>query len=197
MKAAQILVVAVAAAIAVYFAVNLASDTGKQVGQFAGTSSIVLDKRGDAVAQMQYQSDVEPEVKAYHDILAASVKKIDGAFLFTIDLAGDPNLNEKYETNYVWHIISDKTYTILMPNFAADSGFASKGWYLAVYDNTDSKYILEMTKISDMPQDRVQFPVDAQLIGNPASFSYWVSIHVRTDSKNLEKPPDYLMDFAP
>lgn len=164
------------------------------------SNSLILDRRGDAKLEQEYNTDIVPEVKGYHDILWAGVKKRmdDGTFLLTVQLAGDPNLNKRYETNYVWNIItSEHEYTILFPNFAQDADFAAKGWYFAVYNNTANKYIVPMTQISEMPKDMVEFPLVAWFIGNPSSFYYWVSVHVRVDTKNLDKPPDYLVDYAP
>ncbi|UVS69048.1 hypothetical protein NWT39_14220 [Nitrososphaera viennensis] len=173
-----------------------------KIGFYTGTDngSLIVDQRGDARPDKQYKTSTVPAVMGYHDILWAGVRKIDnsGAFLLTAGLAGDPNMNEKYETTYVWHIItSTHVYTAILPNFAPDSNFAAKGWYFAVYNNTREKYIVPMTRISDMPKDRVEFPLEASLIGNPQSFHYWVSVHVRVDAQNLDKPPDYLMDYAP
>jgi hypothetical protein len=178
--------------------------------------SFILDRAGDARPDPQYKADIVPETRGYHDILWASVRRmvvVDGggnnnnsnggdspAFLLTIKLAGDPNLNEKYETSYVWHIMTPShAYTVLLPNFAQDSNFTAKGWYFAVYDNTASRYVVPMTRIFDMPKGEgaVEFPLDASYIGNPSSFYYWVSVHVRVDTRNLDKPPDYMMDYAP
>ncbi len=198
--------IAIAAAVLAFLLTALLTGisgrTGQHVtsdlGYYNGPESRIQDKRDDAVAVQEYEADIVPEVRGYHDILAASVKKIDGAFLLTIELAGNPNLNEKYETNYVWHIItSDHVYTVFMPNFAADSNFPKKGWYFAVYDETLQRYAVPIARISDMPDNSVQFPVESTYIGNPSSFSYWVSVLVRVDSKNLDKPPEYLMDYAP
>ncbi len=195
--------IAIAAAVLAFLltVVLTGNQTGQQatsLGYYDGLESRIQDKRNDAVAVQQYEADVVPEVRGYHDILAASVKEIDGAFLLTIELAGNPNLNEKYETNYVWHIITrDHVYVVFMPNFAADSNFPKKGWYFAVYDETLQRYVVPITKISDMPDNSVQFPVESSYIGNPSSFSYWVSVLVRVDTENLDKPPEYLMDYAP
>lgn len=184
-------------------------DGGGEVGFYSGASdhgsSFIVDQKGDARPDKQYETGIVPEVMGYHDILWAGVSKgytandDHASFLLTVGLAGDPNSNEKYETTYIWHIItSNSVYTVILPNFAPDSGFAAKGWYYAIYDNTGQRYIVPMTRISfDMPKDRVEFPLEASLVGNPQSFNYWVSVHVRVDSKNLDKPPDYLMDYAP
>lgn len=181
----------------------LVQNEKEKVGFYNGTDnsgSLIVDQKGDAGPDKQYKTRVVPNVMGYHDILWAGVRKIDddNALLLTTGLAGDPNMNEKYETTYVWHIItSTGVYTAILPNFAADSDFAAKGWYFAVYNNTGERYMVPMTRISDMPKDRVEFPLKASLIGNPQSFHYWVSVHVRVDAQNLNKPPDYLMDYAP
>jgi hypothetical protein len=102
--------------------------------------------------------------------------------LLTIDLAGDANKNEKYETVYLWFInyndgLNGKHYTVIIPNFAADSNFKNKhGWYLAIYNNTNNSYTLPLSKISDMPKNKVQVFIDPDFIGNPSSFKYLVSV---------------------
>ena len=79
---------------------------------------------------------IVPEVQGYHDILAAEVNKInDNKILFTMELGGDANTNEKYETVYLWLIYISTTdsnddspvdkefqlYTLIIPNFGANS----------------------------------------------------------------------------
>ena len=58
--------------------------------------------RGDVTAIQIYRSTITPEVKDYYDILSVSVMKINNKLTFTMDLAGDSNKNEKYETAYIW-----------------------------------------------------------------------------------------------
>jgi hypothetical protein len=180
----------------------------EKVGFYNSTiasGSLIVDQKGDAKPDQQYDSHIVPSVMGYHDILWAGVRKLNdnsgsgSYFLLTVGLAGDPAMNKKYETTYVWHIITSKdVYTAILPNFAPDSNFTAKGWYFAIYNNTGGKYVVPLTQISaGMPKDRVEFPLDASLIGNPESFHYWVSVQVRVDSQNLDKPPDYLMDYAP
>lgn len=204
----SLLIVSIAAFIVLRWSLPLpssltppSSPATSELGFYNGIqNSLILDRHGDAKPEQEYDTDIVPEVKGYHDILWAGVKKrMDGTFLLTVQLAGPPNLNERYETNYVWHIVTrEHAYTVLFPNFAQDANFTTKGWYFAVYDNTANRYIVPMTQISNMPkEDMVEFPLDASYIGNPSSFYYWVSVHVRVDTKNLDKPPDYLMDYAP
>ncbi|HVX01929.1 MAG TPA: hypothetical protein VHA09_02135 [Nitrososphaera sp.] len=170
-----------------------------------GGSSLIVDQKGDAKADKQYETRIVPAVMSYHDILWADVQKSNtgngdhASLLLTIGLAGDPNSNEKYETAYMWHIITSTcVYTVILPNFAPDSSFAAKGWYYAVYNNTNERYLVPMTRISfEMPKDRVEIPLAVPLVGDAESFHYWVSVHVRVDSKNISKPPDYLVDYAP
>jgi hypothetical protein len=127
-----------------------------------------------------------------------------------MDLAGDANRNEKYETVYLWLIYytsnlhgrnqqqHQQFYTVIIPNFPSDSNFENKnGWYLTIFNNTDSSYTLPLSKISDMPKNKVQVFVDPIFIGNPQSFNYVVSTMVRVNSTYLNKPPDYLVDSAP
>jgi hypothetical protein len=173
----------------------------------------VQDSRGDAKLIPLYKTDILPKVRDYHDILYTEVNKVgkddDGKspLLLTIDLGGDANKNEKYETVYLWFINyndslngkdQQKTYTVIIPNFAVDSNFKNKhGWYLAIFNNTNNSYTLPLSKISDMPKNKVQVFIDPHIIGNPLSFNYLVSVMIRVNSTFLDKPPDYLVDSAP
>ena len=184
-------------------------------GNFGSINSTIIDPKGD-VRQIQiYRSKTIPEIKDYYDILSTNIDKINGKLVFSMDLAGDPNKNERYETAYIWLLYYNKTdsrilprdnytkydteqiYTIIIPNFAADSKFKSKGWYMAIFNNTNNQYVLPMTKISEMPNNKVQVFIDPKLIGNPSSLNYLTSVMVRVNSTFLDKPPDFLMDSAP
>jgi len=174
-------------------------------GFYANGESVINDPRGDAQPVLQQSNPgIIPDAEAYHDVTEASVRKLDGAFLFTLELAGNPNLNKLYETNYMWHVIvsdaatgKDLHYIVMIFDFPPDFNHTSTGWHYAVYNDTSESYILPQTKIEDMPQDRVEYPVQDWLIGNPSSFRYWVSGFVRVDSENFTGPPEYLMDYAP
>jgi len=173
----------------------------------------VQDSVGDAKLIPLYKTDIFPKVRDYHDILSAEVNKVskdkngNNLLLLTIDLAGDANKNEKYETVYLWFInyndgLNDKdqhkSYTVIIPNFAADSNFKNKhGWYLAIFNNTNNSYTLPLSKISEMPKNKVQVFIDSDFIGNPPSFNYLVSVMIRVNSTFLNKPPDYLVDSVP
>jgi hypothetical protein len=173
----------------------------------------IQDSRGDAKLISLYKTDIFPKVRDYHDILSAEVNKVNkddngnNLLLLTIDLAGDANKNEKYETVYLWFINyndslngkdQQKSYTVIIPNFAADSNFKNKhGWYLAIYNNTNNSYTLPLSKISDMPKNKVQVFIDPDFVGDPTSFNYLVSVMIRVNSTFLDKPPDYLVDSAP
>jgi hypothetical protein len=182
---------------------------------FGSINSKTIDPKGD-VRQIQiYKSNTIPEIKDYYDILSTNIDKVNGKLVFSMDLAGDPNKNERYETAYIWLLYYNKTYsrilptdnsakynaeqiyTIIIPNFAADSKFKSKGWYMAIFNNTNNLYILPMTKISDMPNNKVQVFIDPKIIGNPSSLNYFASVMVRVNSTFLDKPPDFLMDSSP
>ena len=80
-----------------------------------------------------------------------------------MDLAGESNKNEKYETAYIWLLYynasrinristpnDERVYKLIIPNFAPNSYFSLKGWYLAVFHNTANTYTLPLAKISDM-----------------------------------------------
>jgi hypothetical protein len=70
-------------------------------GSSSGSSEI-KGIRGDVTPIQIYESNITPELKDYYDILSVSVMKINNKLIFTMDLAGDPNKNEKYETAYIW-----------------------------------------------------------------------------------------------
>jgi hypothetical protein len=177
---------------------------------FQEPNNKIQDSRGDAKLIPLYKTDIFPKVRDYHDILSAEVNNVndDGKsmLLLTIDLAGDANKNEKYETVYLWLInytdslngTAQKSYTVIIPNFAVDSNFKNKhGWYLAIFNNTNNSYTLPLSKISDMPKNKVQVFIGPDFIINPQSFNYIVGVMVRVNSTSLDKPPDYLVDSAP
>jgi hypothetical protein len=175
------------------------------------SSNRIEDSTEDVKLISIYSTKILPIVRDYHDIISASVNKIDddNKMIFTMDLAGDANKNEKYETVYLWLIYytsnldgrnhqQQQFYTVIIPNFPSGSNFENKnGWYLAIFNNTDSTYTLPLSKISSMPENKVQVFVDPTFIGNPQSFNYVVSTMVRVNSTYLNKPPDYLVDSAP
>ena len=175
----------------------------------------IKDPKGDVKPIQIYTTNIIPLNKDYYDILLSSIKKVHDKLVFSMDLAGDPNKNEKYETTYIWllyHINNpkdninlkgnsksdiDQIYTLIIPNFAEDSNFKQKGWYMAVFNNTDNSYSLPLVKITNMPKNKVQVFIDPLLIANLSSFNYLTSVMVRVNSTFLNKPPDYLMDSAP
>jgi hypothetical protein len=166
--------------------------------------SEIKGARGDVKPIQIYRTRIIPDIKDYYDILSVSVMKINNKLTFAMDLAGDPNKNEKYETAYIWllyyntsasHI--EQIYTLIIPNFAPDSNFSLKGWYMTVFNNTANTYTLPFAKISEMPKDKVQVFIDPSLIGNPTSFKYMTCVMVRVNSTFLNKAPDYLMDSVP
>ena len=175
------------------------------------SSNRIEDSTEDVKLISIYSTKILPIVRDYHDIISASVNKIDddNKMVFTMDLAGDANKNEKYETVYLWLIYytsnldgrnhqQQQFYTVIIPNFPSGSNFENKNdWYLAIFNNTDSTYTLPLSKISSMPENKVQVFVDPTFIGNPQSFNYVVSTMVRVNSTYLNKPPDYLVDSAP
>ena len=180
------------------------------------SNSKINDAKDDAKLVALYKTVGVPEIQNYHDILSAEVNKVnDNKILFTMELAGDANTNENYETVYIWLIYisipNDKAadastvgkefqlYTLIIPNFGANSNFGNNktGWYLAVFNNTNNVYTLPLSKISNMPTNKVQVFIDPIFIGNPSHFNYLVSSMIRVNDTFLDKPPDYFVDFAP
>jgi hypothetical protein len=178
------------------------------------SNSKIKDAKDDAKLVALSKTITVPEVQNYHDILSAEVNKInDNKILFTMELAGDANINQNYETVYVWLIYIPTTndnaafpvykefqfYTLIIPNFGANSNFGNNeaGWYLAVFNNTNNVYTLPLAKISDMPTNKVQVFIDPIFIGNPSNFNFTVSSMIRVNDTFLNKPPDYFVDFAP
>jgi hypothetical protein len=204
LKASYVLALSVTVATLVPVAIALAGlGPVERFGYYNNADSRISDARGDVEPVYQQNgSGTIPQMRDYHDILGASVKKQDNAFLFTIELAGNANENENYETLYQWNIVApvddkEQQYKLFLPHFAmGDNSTTERGWYFAVFDMTAGTYVVPMTKISDMPEDKVEFQVKDFFIGNPSSFRYWVNVYVRSNN-TLVGPPDYLMDYAP
>jgi hypothetical protein len=209
-KASSVLVIAVAVATLVPVSIGLSGIGpeikigGRQtVGIYNDADSRIEDAQGDATPVYQKVGLEEiPEVRDYHDILGASVQKRGDVFFFTIDLAGNPNDNDTYDTQYRWHIITaspitnrEQQYVIQFQNSPSETNPDREGWYFMVFDRTVGRFIVSPTSIPDMPDDRVEFPVEDFYIGNPSSFSYWVDVTVRVNS--TAGSPDYIMDYAP
>jgi hypothetical protein len=149
--------------------------------QQPSSSNQIEDSTEDVKLISIYSTKILPVVRDYHDIISANVNKIDDGskMILTMDLAGDANKNEKYETVYLWLIYytnnlhgrnqQQQFYTVIIPNFPSDSNFENKnGWYLTFFNNTDSSYTLPLSKISGMPKNKVQVFVDPAFIGNPS-----------------------------
>jgi hypothetical protein len=209
LKASHVLAaaVAVAALVPILLAVTrIGPEIGgggeQSVGTYDNADSSIQDAKGDAKAVYQnIGTETIPPVRDYHDILNASVINRGAALIFTINLAGNPNNNEDYETLYRWHIITtspitgrEQLYTIMFPNFHHGNS-TTDGWYFAVYDETVNTYVRPLTQISNMPDDRIEFPVENTYIGAPSKFVYWVDVSVRANATLGE--PDYIMDYAP
>jgi hypothetical protein len=211
LKASSVLVIAVAVATLVPVSISLLGlgpeiriGARQTVGIYNNNAdSRIEDVRDDATpVYQQIGTEVIPEIRGYHDILGGSVQKRGEAFFFTIELAGNPNDNDKYETQYRWHIITtspitnrEQQYVIRFQNFAPSSNSTLEGWYFSVFDRTVGRFIVSPTSIPDMPEDRVEFPIEDLYIGSPSSFSYWVDVSVRINGTFGQ--PDYIMDYAP
>lgn len=200
-----IIVVAFILAVLISFIVSTLSLVPVIPSSLTNKIVVVEDARDDSKLVTLYRTDIIPEIKDYHDILTANVRKVnDNNLLLSIELAGDANRNEKYETVYIWIIYyansisgKDQYYSVIIPNFAIDSNFEAVGWNLAIFNNTGNSYTLPLSKISDMPKNKVEVFIDPNFIGNPSSFNYMVSTMIRVNSTFLDKPPDYLVDSAP
>jgi len=207
LKASYVLAASVAVAVLVPISLAITGirpQMGQSIGTYDNAESRIEDAKGDVEAVYQNartETETIPQARDYHDILGASVVKRGEAFFLTINLAGNPNNNENYETLYRWHIITtspitnrEQHYTIMFPNFARGNS-TTDGWYFAVYDQTVDTFIMRPTRISDMPEDRVEFPLEDFYIGAPTEFVYWVDVSVRLNATLGE--PDYLLDYAP
>ena len=209
-KASSVLAIAVAVATLIPVSIGL-SGLGQEikiggrqtVGIYNNADSSIEDTQGD-VTPVYQQVGIEevPEARDYHDILRASVQKRGEAFFFTVVLAGNPNDNDKYETQYRWHIITtspitnrEQQYIIRFQNSAFGGNSTMQGWYFAVFDRTVGRFIVPPTSIPDMTDNRVEFPIEDFYIGNPSSFSYWIDVSVRVNATFGQ--PDYIMDYAP
>ena len=179
----------------------------------------IIDLKGDAKLVEPYKTNVVPEIHDFHDILSSKITKVDDdKLLFTIELDGDANKNEIYEAVYIWFLFqvdisnnSDigtdndfsifnkqiKMYTLIIPNSGIDSKFEQDvGWYLTIFNNTNNSYTLPISRISDMPENKVQVFIDSIFIGSPLNFNYIASSLIRVNNTFLDKPPDYLIDVV-
>ena len=168
----------------------------------------VSDAKGDVNLTGLYKSIAIPKTHGYHDILSTKISRIvneGNKLLLTINLDGNPNQNEKYETAYLWILVhidqlakKNNVYTVIIPNFANDSNFENKGWYLAVYDNINNKYTLPLSNISQMPKDKVEVSIDPIFTENVPYYNYTpTAVMIRVNDTYLLKPPDFLVDTAP
>lgn len=203
-KASYVLAIAVVIATVIPISLAFSPITrqveGPTLGIYDNAESRIIDARGDTEAILP-QNGGEAQVREYHDMLGASVIRRGEAFFFTIDLAGNPNDNQEYETIYRWHIITtspvtnrDQQYTIMFPHFATGNSTVD-GWYFAVYDETVNAFIVGPTRIEDMPDNRVEFPVEDLYIGNPSRFEYWIDVSVKLEASF--GGPTHLIDYAP
>ena len=168
--------------------------------------SSTIDPKYDTQLISLDKSVQMPEIHGYHDIISTQISKIYGnKLLLAINLDDDPNKNKKYETTYLWLISHidplnhrNQIYTIIIPNFGSDSNFQAQGWYLAIYDNVNTKYILPLSKLDNkMTHNRVEIAIDPIFIGNNLNFNYTTAIMIRVNDTFLAKPPDYLVDSSP
>jgi len=162
-------------------------------------SSSVKDAVGDAIASQVYETSIEPSVQDYHDIVGASVKRLNAEeMLLTVEVAGDPNQNSPYETVYIWvidypTITGNQRYTIIIPHFPPELGLQVTGWHATIFDNKANKYVTSLYGIGEMSENKVEIKIDPKLIGNPAFFWWQVYVMVGVDTATHDAP-DFLMD---
>jgi hypothetical protein len=182
--------------------------------------SIMKGEPKDIQPLQIYRSNIIPKIENYYDILSASVNYTNNKLLiFSMDLAGDPNKNGIYETNYVWLIYynnnsynknnnnsdskislnknKEQIYSLTISNFGIHSKFKLKGWYMSVFNNTNNLYTLPLIKIDNTSDNKVKAYIPPYLLGNPTAFNYITCVLVRVNSTFLEKPPDFVMDSLP
>jgi len=165
-------------------------------------SSSAKDAIGDAIPVQIHETNIEPIVQGYHDIVSATVKRFNGeALLLTVEVAGDPNQNSPYETVYIWvidypTITGNQRYTIIVPHFPPELGLQFTGWHASIFDNKANQYVTPMYSIGAMSGNKVEINIDPELIGSPAFFWWQVYVMVGVDTAT-HNAPDFLMDIAP
>src|SRR5215216_548008 len=146
-----------------------------------------VDAKYDTHLTTLYKTTQMPEIHGFYDIVSTQVSKMyNNNLILTINLADDPNKNEKFETTYLWlisHIdpLNDKNqiYTIIIPNFGSESNFKNKGWYLAIFDNINNDYSLPLSRIDKMTSNGVEIIIDPIFIGNILNFNYTTAVMIR------------------
>jgi hypothetical protein len=162
-------------------------------------SSSVKDAVGDATASQVYHTNIEPPVQDYHDIVGASVKRLNvKELLLSVEVAGDPNQNSPYETVYVWvidypTITGNQRYTIIVPHFPPELGLEVTGWYATIFDNRANRYVTPTYAVGEMSENKVEVNIDPSLIGNPAFFWWQIYVMVGVDTATHDAP-DFVMD---
>ncbi|HEY6536740.1 MAG TPA: hypothetical protein VIY08_13220 [Candidatus Nitrosocosmicus sp.] len=182
-----------------------------------------INNTGSEIKPVQiYRTNIIPDFKNYYEILSASVNYTNKNLLtFSMNLAGDPNKNknEEVETAYIWllyynifgndnnnhktqkhddFVKKQQIYTLIISNFGLKSKFKLKGWYAAIFNNTNNRYVIPLSKITNnMSNNQVKISISPYLIGNPILFNYLTSVMVRVNSTFLNKPPDYVMYSIP
>ena len=164
--------------------------------------SSIDDKVDDASPIPIYEKNIEPVAQDYHDIVSASVQRLNAKeLLLTVEVAGDPNQNTPYETVYIWvidypTITGNQRYTIVIPNFPPEFGLRPTGWHVAIFDDKANRWVVPLRSIGSMQENRVEVNIDPALIGSPALFWWQVYVMVGVDTATHE-PPDFLMDSTP
>ena len=69
----------------------------------------------------------------------------------------------------------EQIYTLIISNYGTDSKFKLKGWYMAIFNNTNNSYTLPLVKIPNMTENNVKVYVPPYLLGNPSLVNYLAS----------------------
>ncbi|MFQ5941164.1 MAG: hypothetical protein ACE5KA_05640 [Nitrososphaerales archaeon] len=171
------------------------------LGPSVGASSSTRDGVNDARAIRIHETNADPLVQPYHDIVKASMQRLNGnELVLTVELAGDPNFNTTYESVYICVIdyptvTGNQRYTIIVPHFSPELGVSS-GWHIAIFDNKVERYVVPLESVNTMPKDRVEVNIGPDLIGNPPFFWWQAFVMVRVEQQ-FDRPPDFLLDSTP
>ncbi len=163
----------------------------------------VYDNIDDAYPLALFTSKVVPEAMDFHDILSATVKRGYDTIYLSIDVKGNLDYikSYRYETVYIWEVdcidISSKRYIIILPYFPDDHVIDYKGWYMAVFDASNNKWIMPLISIDGYPvksDSNISIEIPASIICNPLLISSArVSVMVNVDTQ-AHPMPDYIMD---
>ncbi len=163
----------------------------------------VYDGGDDAYPLTLFTGKVVPEAMDFHDILSATVKRGYDTIYLSIDVKGNLDYikSYRYETVYIWEVdcidLTSKRYIIILPYFPDNHVIDYKGWYMAVFDASNNRWIVPFISIDGYPvksNSNIGIEIPASIICNPLLISSArVSVMVNVDTQ-LHPMPDYIMD---